>query len=96
MIVKVLLSMNGASAAESLLSWIVSGVVFDFLFVVLPTIYMAGTTYNGERIFFYHGNVLVIGLMFLVHLSHLLTFGLHVSAYFTKGAYGPLKNGLEI
>lgn len=79
------MSMNGVSNSLSLLSWVISGVIFVFSFVAFPTIIIFCIKSGLVNSLFNHGNKIIIGSVFILYIIHLLMFGIHVSAYFTRG-----------
>ncbi|KAJ8686326.1 hypothetical protein QAD02_022120 [Eretmocerus hayati] len=94
--INVLMSMNGVSNASSLLSWLVSGVIYITIFCTLPL--MIGLSMSKfyashhDMIFFMHrSNMFLFWTAFTIHIAHSVAFSLHVSAYFSKSLFVTLS-----
>lgn len=85
------MSMNGVSNTLSFLSWIISGLIFVFLFVALPTIIVFSLDRGLQISLFNYGNKVLIAIVFIFYISHLLIFGIHISGYFKRGINNSLK-----
>lgn len=81
------MAMNGVKLAYNLFSWLITGVIFSTIYIV-PTIILFETTFTKNvEAFLQYGNGFIFWLLFTTHVTHLITFGMHVAAYFSKRRY---------
>lgn len=79
-----LMPMNGVKLYQNLASWLVSGVIFSNLYIIpIITLFKHSFTSNVNP-YFDAGNVFILWLFFVIHITHLISFGMHVAAYFSK------------
>ncbi|XP_044010225.1 phospholipid-transporting ATPase ABCA3-like [Aphidius gifuensis] len=79
-----LMSLNGIKDWMSLLSWLVTGVIWNFL-LLIPIVLMLKFSWVPEsNAFMEKGNPVLIFMAFSLHIVHLLCFGYHVASYFNK------------
>lgn len=78
------MAMNGVKLSYNLLSWLITGILFSTFYVVPITILFKITFSTNVVAFLHYGNVFIFWLVFTAHISHLITFGMHIAAYFTK------------
>lgn len=78
------MSMNGVSNGLNLLSWIISGLIFMSISCVLPMIILLITSTGDALPYLNYGSPFIMWLVLTFHVAHLLAFGVHVSAYFSK------------
>ncbi|KZC13655.1 PREDICTED: ATP-binding cassette sub-family A member 1-like [Dufourea novaeangliae] len=82
--VNVLMSMNGVKQYMNLLSWLTTGILFS-IFYIVPIIVLFKNTFSGNvDPYLYYSNTFIFWLILTVHVAHLISFGMHVSAYFSK------------
>lgn len=84
-VLQVLMAMNGVPNYLNLLSWLLSGLVISFFYTVPIVLLMAFYTAEDDPIpFIQYGNPFIFWLLLTLNVAHLITFGMHVSAYFTR------------
>ncbi|XP_076762980.1 ATP-binding cassette sub-family A member 17 [Xylocopa sonorina] len=82
--VNVLMAMNGVKHYQNLLSWLVTGTVFS-IFYIIPIIILFKNTFSGNADpYLYHSNTFIFWLILTAHIAHLISFGMHVAAYFSN------------
>ncbi|XP_011879850.1 PREDICTED: retinal-specific ATP-binding cassette transporter-like [Vollenhovia emeryi] len=82
--VNVLMAMNGVKLAYNLFSWLITGILFSSIYLI-PTVILFKNTFSANvEAFLEYGNGFIFWLLFTTHVSHLITFGMHVAAYFSK------------
>ncbi|CAK9811271.1 Phospholipid-transporting ATPase ABCA3 [Anthophora quadrimaculata] len=85
--VNVLMAMNGVKTYQNLLSWLITGTVFSILYVV-PVIILFKNTFSGNvDPYLYYSNAFIFWLVLTIHVIHLISFGMHVAAYFSKSYF---------
>lgn len=86
------MTMNGVKVVYNLLSWLISGVLFSNLYII-PTIILFKHTFNEIAVvpYLHYGNAFIFWLTFIAHIFHLISFGMHVAAYFAKRKYCLIK-----
>ncbi|XP_076395704.1 phospholipid-transporting ATPase ABCA3 isoform X2 [Megachile rotundata] len=82
--VNVLMAMNGVKHYQNLLSWLITGVFFSIFYVVPIIILFKNTFSKNVDPYLYYGNSFIFWLLFTVHIAHLISFGMHIAAYFSK------------
>ncbi|XP_051153055.1 phospholipid-transporting ATPase ABCA1-like [Leptopilina boulardi] len=88
--VNVLMSMNGVKTYQNLRSWLISGILFS-IFYVVPRLILFKISFSSKTLpYLYHGNILLVGIMFFAHVAHLLAFGIHITSYFSKSIFRSL------
>ncbi|XP_012054736.1 PREDICTED: ATP-binding cassette sub-family A member 1 [Atta cephalotes] len=82
--INVLMAMNGVKLVYNLLSWLITGILMSTIYII-PTIILFKNTFsdNVEALLEY-GNAFIFWLLFTAHIAHLITFGMHIGAYFSK------------
>ncbi|XP_018365508.1 PREDICTED: retinal-specific ATP-binding cassette transporter-like [Trachymyrmex cornetzi] len=82
--INVLMAMNGVKVVYNLLSWLITGILMSTIYII-PTIILFKNTFsdNVEALLEY-GNAFIFWLIFTAHIAHLITFGMHIAAYFSK------------
>ncbi|XP_058807202.1 uncharacterized protein LOC131673316 [Phymastichus coffea] len=93
--INVLMAMNGVPNHLNLLSWLVSALIFSMLYITPITLLL--TLYTTEDVpmsFIHYGNPFILWLLLVLNVAHLVTFGMHVSAYFTRSLF--MTTGLLI
>ena len=82
--VNVLMAMNGVKHYQNLLSWLLTGILFS-IFYTVPVIILFKNTFSGNvDPYLYYSNTFIFWLILTVHVAHLILFGMHVAAYFSK------------
>ncbi|KAM0731026.1 Phospholipid-transporting ATPase ABCA3 [Formica fusca] len=82
--INVLMAMNGVKLSYNLLSWLITGILFSILYVVPIIILFKNTFSTNVEAYLQYGNVFIFWLVFTAHIGHLITFGMHIAAYFSK------------
>ena len=78
------MAMNGVPTYLNLLSWLVSGLIFSASYVTALIILFNSTFTSNVQSYLHYGNSFIFWLVLMLHVGHLLTFGMHVSAYFSR------------
>ncbi|XP_014230700.1 ATP-binding cassette sub-family A member 1-like [Trichogramma pretiosum] len=82
--VNVLMAINGVPNFLNLLSWLVTGILLS-LFYIIPIVIVVNFTSSHTALpFLYYGNTFILLMILLFNITHLITFGMHISAYFTR------------
>lgn len=81
---QVLISMNGVPTYMNLLSWLVSGLMCALVYVTLTIMSFKFLFHTKLPPFLNYGNVFIVWLLLMMHVAHLITFGMHIAAYFAK------------
>ncbi|TGZ53371.1 phospholipid-transporting ATPase ABCA3 [Temnothorax longispinosus] len=82
--VNVLMAMNGVKLAYNLFSWLITGILFSTIYVV-PTIILFKNTFSANvEAYLQYGNGFIFWILFTTVVTHLITFGMHIAAYFSK------------
>ncbi|XP_014205585.1 ATP-binding cassette sub-family A member 2-like [Copidosoma floridanum] len=84
--VNVLMAMNGVPNYLNLLSWLLSGLIFSLLYTV-PIVILSNIWFEGKTPLLYDGNSFIFWLILTLHAAHLFTYGMHISAYFTRSKF---------
>lgn len=84
---QVLMAMNGVPTYLNLLSWLVSGLIFSVSYVSALIILFNVSFTDNVHPYIYYGNSFIFWLVLILHVGHLITFGMHISAYFSKCKY---------
>ncbi|XP_029158875.1 LOW QUALITY PROTEIN: retinal-specific ATP-binding cassette transporter-like [Nylanderia fulva] len=82
--VNVLMAMNGVKMAYNLLSWLITGILFSIIYTVPIIILFKNTFSTNVEAYLQYGNAFIFWLVFTAHIGHLITFGMHIAAYFSK------------
>ncbi|XP_043460752.1 phospholipid-transporting ATPase ABCA1-like [Leptopilina heterotoma] len=90
--INVLMAMNGVKNYQSLLSWLISGLLFSVLYIVPRVIFLCVCFYSDCQPLLYYGNAILVIFMHFLNIIHLLSFGYHVSSYFSKSVLRVLAN----
>lgn len=78
------MSLNGIENWMNLLSWLVTGIIWNF-FLLIPIVLMLKFSWVSEsNAFMEKGNPFLIFLAFSLHIVHLSCFGYHIASYFNK------------
>ncbi|XP_011644080.1 retinal-specific ATP-binding cassette transporter-like [Pogonomyrmex barbatus] len=82
--VNVLMAMNGVKSAYNLFSWLITGIVFSN-FYILPILILFKHTFSSNvEAYLEYGNGFIFWFLFSTYVAHLITFGMHIAAYFSK------------
>jgi len=85
------MAMNGVKSFYNLLSWLITGIIFSSFYIV-PTIILFKNTFTmNVEAYLQYGNGFISWLLFTAHIAHLISFGMHVAAYFSKRKYNILN-----
>ncbi|XP_011496889.1 PREDICTED: ATP-binding cassette sub-family A member 1-like [Ceratosolen solmsi marchali] len=82
--INVLMAMNGVPTYLNLLSWLVSGLIFSISYISALIILFNFAFTNNVHPYLYYGNSFIFWIVLIFHVGHLITFGMHISAYFSK------------
>ncbi|XP_014205590.1 ATP-binding cassette sub-family A member 1-like [Copidosoma floridanum] len=85
--INVLMAMNGVPTYLSLLSWLVSGLIFSLSYVTALIVSFNFAFTDNVHPYLYYGNSFIFWLVLILHVGHLITFGMHISAYFSKSLF---------
>ena len=78
------MSMNGVPNCLNLFSWLITSLIFS-LFYVVPIVSLLNFTSTDLALpFLYYGNSFIFWLVLTINVAHLITFGMHISAYFRR------------
>ncbi|KAF7990337.1 hypothetical protein HCN44_000142 [Aphidius gifuensis] len=80
----VLMSLNGVDNWLNLLSWLVTGVIWNMPLVVTIVLLLKYSWVSDVHLFLTNGNTIVVILLLLLHVIHLFCFGYHVASYFNE------------
>lgn len=78
------MAMNGVTMAYNLLSWLITGIIFSNIYVVPIIILFKNTFSTNVEAFLEYGDAFIFWLLFTAHITHLITFGMHIASYFSK------------
>ncbi|XP_053973007.1 retinal-specific phospholipid-transporting ATPase ABCA4-like isoform X1 [Hylaeus volcanicus] len=82
--VHVLMAMNGVKQYQNLLSWLITGIIFS-IFYIIPILILFKNTFTGNvDPYLYYSNTFIFWLILTAHVAHLISFGMHIAAYFSK------------
>lgn len=81
------MAMNGVKLAYNLFSWLITGMIFSNIYIIPIIILFKNTFSNNVEAYLQYGNGFIFWLLFIAHVTHLITFGMHVGAYFSKRRY---------
>ncbi|XP_066601076.1 phospholipid-transporting ATPase ABCA3-like [Prorops nasuta] len=82
--INILMNLNGIKLYQNLLSWLVSGLMSSTLYLIPITVLFKNTLSSNVEPFLYYGNSFLFWLAMTIHIAHLLAFGYHIAAYFSK------------
>ncbi|XP_076222279.1 ATP-binding cassette sub-family A member 17 isoform X2 [Nomia melanderi] len=82
--VNVLMAMNGVKHYQNLLSWLITGILFSIFYIVPITVLFENTFSDNVEPYLHYSNSFIFWLILTVHVAHLISFGMHVAAYFSK------------
>ncbi|XP_058807201.1 ATP-binding cassette sub-family A member 17-like [Phymastichus coffea] len=85
--VNVLMSMNGVPNYLNLLSWLTTGIIFSLLYIVPVVFILCYAATEQSTRFFEYANSFIVFLVLTLNVAHLIAFGMHVSAYFTRSLF---------
>jgi len=83
------MAMNGVKLAYNLLSWLIIGILFSTIYIIPIIILFKNTFSTNVEAYLEYGNGFIIWLLFTTHVTHLITFGMHIAAYFSRRKYLP-------
>ncbi|KYN32310.1 ATP-binding cassette sub-family A member 3 [Trachymyrmex septentrionalis] len=83
-IIIVLMAMNGVKLVYNLLSWLITGILMSIIYIIPIIILFKNTFSNNVEALLEYGNAFIFWLLFTAHIAHLITFGMHIAAYFSK------------
>ena len=78
------MALNGIKFHINLCSWFVSGILYSLFYTTIIIIVM--TEAFSYPILLY-GNSFIIWIFLFFHVAHLIAFGMHIAAYFSKCKY---------
>ncbi|XP_076173170.1 ATP-binding cassette sub-family A member 17 isoform X2 [Ptiloglossa arizonensis] len=82
--INVLMAMNGVKQYQNVLSWLITGVLFS-IFYIVPIIVLFKNTFSGNvDPYLYYSNTFIFWLILTAHIAHLISFGMHIAANFSK------------
>lgn len=81
------MSLNGVDNWLNLMSWLVTGIIWNILLVVNIVLLLKYSWVSDVRSFLTNGNEIVVILVLLLHVIHLFCFGYHMASYFNKGMF---------
>lgn len=76
--------MNGVKLYQNLLSWLITGSIFSILYVIPLIILFKNTFSTRVDPYLYYSNAFLFWILMTVHIVHLISFGMHIAAYFSK------------
>lgn len=85
------MSMNGVPNYLNLLSWLATGMIFSLLYTVPIILILSLAADEGSREFIEYGSPFIVWLVMALNIGHIITFGMHVSAYFTRCMYNSIN-----
>ncbi|XP_076644769.1 phospholipid-transporting ATPase ABCA3 [Halictus rubicundus] len=85
--VNVLMAMNGVKQQQHLLSWLITGVLFSSFYIIPIIILFKNTFTKNVEPYLYYSNTFIFWLILTIHVAHLISFGMHVAAYFSNPRY---------
>ncbi|XP_043500226.1 ATP-binding cassette sub-family A member 7-like [Polistes fuscatus] len=85
--VNTLMAMNGVKLYQNLLSWLISGFIFS-IFYIIPLIILFKNTFSTRvNPILYYSDAFLFWILMTMHIIHLISFGMHVAAYFSKPVF---------
>jgi len=84
------MAMNGVKSFYNLLSWLIIGIIFSSFYIVPIIILFKNTFTMNVEAYLQYGNGFICWLLFTAHIAHLISFGMHIAAYFSKREYNIL------
>lgn len=81
------MAMNGVKLVYNLLSWLITGILMSTIYIIPIIILFKNTFSDNVEAFLEYGNAFIFWLLFTAHIAHLITFGMHIAAYFSKRRY---------
>ncbi|KAF7399046.1 hypothetical protein HZH66_006943 [Vespula vulgaris] len=85
--VNTLMTMNGVKLYQNLLSWLTTGCIFSILYVIPLIILFKNTFSTRVDPYLYYSNAFLFWILMTVHIVHLISFGMHIAAYFSKSVF---------
>ncbi|EZA61865.1 hypothetical protein DMN91_006090 [Ooceraea biroi] len=82
--VNVLMAMNGVKLFYNLLSWFITGIIFSSFYVIPSIILFKNTFSSNVEAYLQYGNGFIFWILFTGHVAHLIAFGMHIAAYFSR------------
>ncbi|OAD58503.1 ATP-binding cassette sub-family A member 3 [Eufriesea mexicana] len=82
--INVLMAMNGVKPYQNLLSWLIAGIVFSIFYIIPMIILFKNAFFPNVDPYLYYSNTFIFWLILTAHVAHLISFGMHVAAYFSK------------
>ncbi|XP_076288268.1 phospholipid-transporting ATPase ABCA3 isoform X2 [Lasioglossum baleicum] len=82
--VNVLMAMNGVKQYQHLLSWLITGIMFSSFYVIPIIVLFKNTFSKNVEPYLYYSNTFIFWLILTIHVAHLISFGMHVAAYFSN------------
>lgn len=93
--INVLMAMNGVKQYQNLLSWLVTGTVFSIFYIIPMIILFKNTFSTNVDPYLYYSNTFIFWLILTAHVAHLISFGMHVAAYFSKRMFLEIMYQIE-
>lgn len=78
------MSMNGVPTYMNLLSWLVSGLMCALVYVTIMILGFKFMFHTKVPPFLNYGSVIIVWVLLMLHVAHLITFGMHIAAYFAR------------
>ncbi|XP_035743056.1 phospholipid-transporting ATPase ABCA1-like [Vespa mandarinia] len=85
--VNTLMAMNGVKLYQNLLSWLTTGCLFSILYVIPLIVLFKNTFSTRVNPYLYYSNAFLFWILMTVHIVHLISFGMHIAAYFSKPVF---------
>lgn len=85
------MAMNGVPNYLNLLSWLVSGLIFSVTYVTCLIFLFNCAFTTSVHPYLFYGNSFLFWIVLIFHVGHLITFGMHISSYFSRRKYNLMK-----
>ncbi|XP_078049321.1 phospholipid-transporting ATPase ABCA3 isoform X2 [Augochlora pura] len=82
--VNVLMAMNGVRHYQNLLSWLFTSILFSIFYIIPITELLKNTFSKNVVPYLYYSNSFLFWFILTMHVAHLVSFGMHIGAYFSK------------
>ncbi|XP_039306683.1 retinal-specific phospholipid-transporting ATPase ABCA4 isoform X2 [Solenopsis invicta] len=82
--ITVLMAMNGVKLACNLFSWLITGLLVSTIYIIPIIILFKNTFSKNVEALLKYSDGFIFWLLFTTHVAHLITFGMHIAAYFSK------------
>ncbi|XP_015178503.1 PREDICTED: ATP-binding cassette sub-family A member 1-like [Polistes dominula] len=85
--VNTLMAMNGVKLYQNLLSWLTTGCIFSIFYIIPLIVLFKNTFSNHVNPYLYYSDAFLFWILMTIHIIHLISFGMHVAAYFAKPVF---------